>query len=141
MRALVRRPGPRLAEGLVTHQERVPVNVDCAQEQWSAYVETLAAEYRRKANVKPSKWQVGYDWFVRVLWVVVILYVIRVVLLLAFGVWLQPFTRMKISLINILVPRFIRNRLSSYQVFGLPSAPPPRPHMKTLGITITLALL
>lgn len=53
------------------------------------YVEMLTAEYRRKANVKPSKWQVGYDWFVRVLWVVVILYVIRVVLLLAFGVGLN----------------------------------------------------
>ena len=39
--ALVRRPGPLLADGLVTHQERVPVDIDLAMSQWSAYVETL----------------------------------------------------------------------------------------------------
>ena len=39
--ALVRRPGPLLADGLVTHQERVPVDVDLAMHQWWAYVETL----------------------------------------------------------------------------------------------------
>ncbi len=41
--ALVRRPGPRLDEGLVTHVERVPVDVDLARRQWEGYVEALAA--------------------------------------------------------------------------------------------------
>lgn len=39
--ALVRRPGPLLAEGLVTHQKRVPIDVERASLQWSRYVETL----------------------------------------------------------------------------------------------------
>ncbi len=43
-RALVRRPGPRLAEGLLTHLERTPVDVDRAQRQWAAYVAALEAE-------------------------------------------------------------------------------------------------
>jgi dimethylargininase len=43
-RALVRRPGPRLAEGLLTHLERTPVDVDLAQRQWEAYVTALEAE-------------------------------------------------------------------------------------------------
>lgn len=42
--ALVRRPGPRLAEGLLTHLERTPVDVDLASEQWTAYVDALRAE-------------------------------------------------------------------------------------------------
>ena len=33
-RALVRRPGPRLADGLVTHIERTPIDVDLALRQW-----------------------------------------------------------------------------------------------------------
>lgn len=44
VRALVRRPGPRLAEGLLTHLDRVPVDVDLAHRQWQAYVDALAAE-------------------------------------------------------------------------------------------------
>ena len=40
-RALVRRPGPRLAEGLLTHIERVPVDVDLAMAQWHGYVAAL----------------------------------------------------------------------------------------------------
>jgi dimethylargininase len=40
-RALVRRPSRRLAEGLVTHIERQPVDVDLAIEQWEAYVAAL----------------------------------------------------------------------------------------------------
>lgn len=43
-RALVRRPGPRLAEGLVTHLARTPVDLDLAQRQWAAYVDALRAE-------------------------------------------------------------------------------------------------
>lgn len=39
--ALVRRPGPRLAEGIVTHIDRVPVDVDLAFQQWDHYVQTL----------------------------------------------------------------------------------------------------
>ncbi len=41
--ALVRRPSPRLTEGLVTHVERTPVDVDLALQQWHAYVEVLRA--------------------------------------------------------------------------------------------------
>ncbi|ADB32481.1 Dimethylargininase [Kribbella flavida DSM 17836] len=42
-RALVRRPSPRLAEGLVTHIERTPVDADLAARQWQAYVDALAS--------------------------------------------------------------------------------------------------
>jgi dimethylargininase len=40
-RALVRRPSSRLAEGLVTHVERTPVDVDLAMGQWEGYVDAL----------------------------------------------------------------------------------------------------
>jgi dimethylargininase len=43
-RALVRLPGPRLAEGLLTHLIRTPVDVDLARRQWHGYVEALQAE-------------------------------------------------------------------------------------------------
>ena len=36
--ALVRRPSPRLADGLVTHIGRTPVDVELAKEQWDGYV-------------------------------------------------------------------------------------------------------
>ncbi|GAB3161420.1 N(G),N(G)-dimethylarginine dimethylaminohydrolase [Myceligenerans halotolerans] len=39
--ALVRRPSPRLADGLVTHIDRQPVDVDLAGRQWEAYVAAL----------------------------------------------------------------------------------------------------
>ncbi|WP_312717851.1 dimethylargininase [Mobilicoccus sp.] len=39
--ALVRRPSSRLAEGLVTHIERSPVDVDLAVRQWEGYVAAL----------------------------------------------------------------------------------------------------
>jgi dimethylargininase len=39
--ALVRRPGPRLAEGIVTYQEREPVDAGLAVAQHSAYVSAL----------------------------------------------------------------------------------------------------
>jgi dimethylargininase len=39
--ALVRRPGPRLADGLVTHIERRDVDVDLAVGQWTTYVEAF----------------------------------------------------------------------------------------------------
>lgn len=42
MKALVRRPGRRLADGLVTHIERSPIDVDVALEQWRGYVAAVA---------------------------------------------------------------------------------------------------
>jgi dimethylargininase len=40
-RALVRRPSPHLADGIVTHMERLPVDAMLAQQQWEGYVEAL----------------------------------------------------------------------------------------------------
>jgi dimethylargininase len=40
-RALVRRPSPRLAEGLVTHIDRKPVDVALADRHWEAFVAAL----------------------------------------------------------------------------------------------------
>ncbi len=40
-KALIRTPGPRLAEGIVTHIDRQPVDLALAKQQWTAYVETL----------------------------------------------------------------------------------------------------
>lgn len=37
----MRRPGPRLTEGLVTHVERTPVDLPAAIRQWEAYVDVL----------------------------------------------------------------------------------------------------
>lgn len=39
--ALVRRPGPRLAEGLVTHIQRSAIDVELAVRQWQNYIEIL----------------------------------------------------------------------------------------------------
>jgi dimethylargininase len=39
--AFVRRPGTLLADGLVTHQERVAVDVGLATQQWESYVAAL----------------------------------------------------------------------------------------------------
>lgn len=41
MRALVRPTSRRLAEGQLTHIERVPVDVDLAEQQWGAYCDAL----------------------------------------------------------------------------------------------------
>ena len=41
--ALVREPSPRLADGIVTHLTRSPVDVDLARDQHRRYVEALAA--------------------------------------------------------------------------------------------------
>ena len=43
-RALVRRPSPRLADGLLTHLDRQPVDADLALRQWEGYVAALAGE-------------------------------------------------------------------------------------------------
>ncbi|BDZ44948.1 dimethylargininase [Naasia aerilata] len=42
--ALVRLPSPRLAEGAVTFQDRVPVDSALADEQWAAYVDAFRSE-------------------------------------------------------------------------------------------------
>ncbi len=52
--ALVRRPGHRLDEGLVTHRERVPVDVDLAVEQWERYVGALVDHGWAVAEVEPA---------------------------------------------------------------------------------------
>lgn len=39
--ALVRKPGPRLAEGLLTHQDRRPIDLDLARSQHHTYVSAL----------------------------------------------------------------------------------------------------
>ncbi|HEY8589037.1 MAG TPA: dimethylarginine dimethylaminohydrolase [Naasia sp.] len=41
---LVRLPAATLADGVVTHQERVPVDTERADEQWAAYVDAFRAE-------------------------------------------------------------------------------------------------
>jgi dimethylargininase len=43
-RALIRRPGPRLVDGLVTHIDRTPIDGDLARRQWQGYVHALHAE-------------------------------------------------------------------------------------------------
>jgi dimethylargininase len=52
--ALVRAPGPRLAEGLVTHIERRPVDVVRAHGQWEAYVAALGAAGWDTVEVEPA---------------------------------------------------------------------------------------
>jgi dimethylargininase len=52
--ALVRRPGPRLAEGIVTHIDRRPLDHDLATRQWQAYVDALVANGWRPIEVAPA---------------------------------------------------------------------------------------
>jgi dimethylargininase len=52
-RALVRRPSPRLAEGLISHIDRTPVDVDLALEQWRGYVDAMAANGWDPVEVDP----------------------------------------------------------------------------------------
>jgi dimethylargininase len=52
-RALVRRPSPRLAEGIVTHIEREPVDVELAFRQWQGYVDALHAAGWETFEVPP----------------------------------------------------------------------------------------
>jgi dimethylargininase len=53
-RALVRRPSSHLADGLLTHLERRPVDVDLARRQWDGYVAALAAEGWDIVEVPPA---------------------------------------------------------------------------------------
>ncbi len=52
--ALVRRPSPRLAEGLLTHMERVPIDIDLAVRQWEAYVAALESCGWQTIEVPPA---------------------------------------------------------------------------------------
>ena len=52
--ALVRPPGPRLAEGIVTHIARTPVDVGLARRQHEAYVAALAGVGWRPWPVSPA---------------------------------------------------------------------------------------
>jgi dimethylargininase len=54
-KALVRRPGNRLAEGIVTHVERRPVDAALALAQWERYVEALAAAGWEPVEVDPAE--------------------------------------------------------------------------------------
>jgi dimethylargininase len=53
-RALVRRPGPRLDEGLLTHLERAPVDVEKARHQWLGYAAAMQAEGWELYEVEPA---------------------------------------------------------------------------------------
>jgi dimethylargininase len=53
-RALVRRPSPRLAEGLVTHIDRAPVDAELAHQQWEAYVRALDSCGWASTEVDPA---------------------------------------------------------------------------------------
>jgi dimethylargininase len=50
----VRRPSPRMAEGLVTHIERSPIDLDLATRQWQGYVDALKNAGWEVAEVEPA---------------------------------------------------------------------------------------
>jgi dimethylargininase len=52
--ALVRPPGPRLDEGLVTFGDREPVDVGLAREQWGRYVDELVRAGWETLTVEPA---------------------------------------------------------------------------------------
>jgi dimethylargininase len=52
--ALVRRPSPLLADGLVTHIERSPVDTRLAQRQWQAYVDALVDQGWQVVEAPPA---------------------------------------------------------------------------------------
>jgi dimethylargininase len=54
-KALVRRPVRRLAEGLVTHIERSPVDPGLAMKQWEGYVRALVDAGWRVTEVEPAR--------------------------------------------------------------------------------------
>ena len=53
-KALVRRPSPHLAEGLLTHIERSLVDVDIAMKQWEGYVRAFVDAGWRVTEVEPA---------------------------------------------------------------------------------------
>jgi dimethylargininase len=52
--ALVRRPSPRLSEGLLTHLDRSHVDPDIAMKQWDGYVRALVDAGWRVTEVDPA---------------------------------------------------------------------------------------
>jgi dimethylargininase len=52
--ALIRRPGPRLTEGIVTHIDRVPVDHHLACSQWARYVEVMEGAAWATVEVPPA---------------------------------------------------------------------------------------
>jgi dimethylargininase len=52
--ALVRRPCPRLPEGIVTHIERQPVDFELACKQWDSYVEAMRQSGWTTVEVPPA---------------------------------------------------------------------------------------
>ena len=52
--ALVRRPGPRLADGIVTHIDRSAIDLDLARAQWEAYTAALATAGWDLVEVEPA---------------------------------------------------------------------------------------
>jgi dimethylargininase len=54
LRALVRAPGPRLDEGIVTHVDRQPVDLAHATRQWEAYGAALEANGWDLVTVPPA---------------------------------------------------------------------------------------
>lgn len=54
IRALVRQPGPRLADGLVTHIERTPIDLALAARQWDGYVQALVDNGWTIVEVPPA---------------------------------------------------------------------------------------
>ncbi|MER6995552.1 dimethylargininase [Streptomyces sp. NPDC000410] len=53
-KALIRRPSPRLAEGLVTHVERRPVDTEAALVQWEAYADALREHGWETVETEPA---------------------------------------------------------------------------------------
>jgi dimethylargininase len=53
-KALVRRPGPRLVDGIVTRIDRQPIDTDRAATQWQTYVDALAGAGWEIIEVEPA---------------------------------------------------------------------------------------
>jgi dimethylargininase len=53
-KALVRRPSPRVAEGLLTHIERSSVDADIAMKQWEGYIRAFVDAGWRVTEVEPA---------------------------------------------------------------------------------------
>ncbi|MGH8309982.1 MAG: N(G),N(G)-dimethylarginine dimethylaminohydrolase, partial [Steroidobacteraceae bacterium] len=53
-RALLRRPSPRLAEGIVTHIERTPIDLALAVRQWEDYAAVLRGAGWETIEVPPA---------------------------------------------------------------------------------------
>lgn len=54
LKALVRRPSPRLTEGIVSHIERVPVDYPLAVRQWDRHVEALRRNNWETVEIAPA---------------------------------------------------------------------------------------